>query len=70
MLKAALHDRHMFSFLPPRTPGRKTLDIVALDCEMVYTTGGMRIARVSVIDNMGKTVFDELVAMDEGVQIL
>ncbi|KZT12482.1 Rexo1 protein [Laetiporus sulphureus 93-53] len=46
------------------------LDVVALDCEMVYTTGGMRVARVSVVDATGKEVFDELVRMDDGVEVI
>ena len=46
------------------------LDVVALDCEMVYTTGGLRVARVSVVDAMGKEVFDELVKMDDGVEVM
>lgn len=46
------------------------LDVAALDCEMVYTTGGMRVARVSVIDGTGKEVFDELIKMDEGVEVV
>ncbi|VDB90083.1 unnamed protein product [Peniophora sp. CBMAI 1063] len=53
------------------TPGRSTaLDIAALDCEMVYTTGGMRIARVSVVDATGREVLDELIAMDRGVTVV
>ena len=44
------------------------LDIAALDCEMIYSTGGFRIARVSVVDASGKEVFDELVKMDDGVE--
>ena len=47
-----------------------TLDVAALDCEMVYTTGGFRIARVSVIDAGGKEVFDEFVKMDDGVEVV
>ena len=46
------------------------LDVVALDCEMVYTTGGLRVARVSVVDATGKEVFDELVKMDDGVEVM
>lgn len=46
------------------------LDVVCLDCEMVYTTGGSRVARVSVIDGSGKEVYDELVKMDEGVEVM
>ncbi|KAK7489485.1 hypothetical protein BaRGS_00019284 [Batillaria attramentaria] len=33
----------------------------ALDCEMVYTLGGIELARVTVIDMEGKTVFESLV---------
>lgn len=37
---------------------------------MVYSTGGMRVARVSVVDAIGKEVFDELVCMDDGVEVM
>jgi RNA exonuclease 1 len=46
------------------------LDVVSIDCEMVYTTGGMRVARVSVVDGSGKQIFDELVRMDDGVEVM
>jgi RNA exonuclease 1 len=46
------------------------LDIAALDCEMVYTTGGFRIARVSVVDASGECVFDEFIKMDDGVKVV
>ena len=45
-------------------------DIVALDCEMVYSTGGMRVARVSVVDGAGKEIFDEIIRMDDGVEVM
>ncbi|KAI6035160.1 ribonuclease H-like protein [Pisolithus orientalis] len=74
-----LHTRHAFS--PVRPPKSSdggasveicdtALDVVALDCEMIYTTGGMRVARVSVVDGTGKEVFDELIRMDDGVDII
>jgi len=44
------------------------LDIAALDCEMIYSTGGFRVARVSVVDASGKEVLDELIKMDDGVE--
>lgn len=50
--------------------GDTALDVVALDCEMVYTTGGLRVARVSVVDAAGKEVFDEFVKMDDGVEVM
>ncbi len=37
---------------------------------MIYTTGGMRVARVSVVDAAGKEVLDEIVRMDEGVEVM
>jgi RNA exonuclease 1 len=46
------------------------LEVAALDCEMVYTTGGFRIARVSVVDASGKEVFDELIKMDDSVEVV
>ncbi|KAI0960284.1 hypothetical protein AcW1_004836 [Taiwanofungus camphoratus] len=77
-----LHLRHAFSFTRPpssqqsndnsesATASETALDVVALDCEMIYTTGGMRVARVSVVDATGKEVFDELVRMDDGVEVI
>ncbi len=68
-----LHIRHAFS---PTRPANldggvgTTLDVVALDCEMVYTTGGVSVARVSDVDGSGNKVFDELVKMDEGVEVM
>lgn len=65
----ALHLRHAFSPTLPSDKGT-VLDVVAMDCEMVYTTGGFRCARVSVIDSTGVEVFDELVRMDPGVDVV
>lgn len=67
----ALHARHAFSFLPAvdHTSPPK-LDVAAIDCEMIYTTGGLRVARVSVIDGCGKEVLDQLIRMDDGVQVM
>ena len=66
-----LHARHAFSFLPAvdHTSPPK-LDVAAIDCEMIYTTGGSRVARISVIDGSGKEVLDQLVRMDDGVQVM
>ncbi|KAF5344070.1 hypothetical protein D9758_008862 [Tetrapyrgos nigripes] len=65
-----LHARHPFSYLASSSAFRSALDMVALDCEMIYTTGGMRVARVSLVDHLGKSVFDEFVRMDDGVEVL
>lgn len=66
-----LHARHAFSFLPAvdHTSSPK-LDVAALDCEMIYTTGGLRVARVSVVDGSGKEVLDLVIRMDDGVQVM
>lgn len=70
-----LHTRHAFS--PSRPPQSfdvsvidTALDVVALDCEMIYTTGGMRVARISVVDGTGTEIFDELIRMDDGVDVI
>jgi RNA exonuclease 1 len=52
------------------TSNNTALDVAAIDCEMVYTTGGMRCARVSVVDGSGTQIFDELVRVDDGVEIM
>ena len=65
-----LHSRHPFSFLAPESSSTSVLDVVALDCEMIYTTGGFRVARVSIVDGSGKEVFDQLVRMDDGVHVM
>ncbi|KZT50653.1 hypothetical protein CALCODRAFT_422460, partial [Calocera cornea HHB12733] len=66
-----LHARHSFSPTAPYTgPEGKILDVVALDCEMIYTTQGMSCARITVVDGRGDEVLDELVRLDEGVKAL
>ena len=58
-------------FWHPRVPSQALpYDVVALDCEMIYTTGGFRVARVSIIDGSGREVFDQLVRMDDGVHVM
>lgn len=63
-----LHARHPFSETSSATSS--ALDVAALDCEMIYTTGGFRIARVSVVDASGECVFDEFIKMDDGVKVV
>jgi hypothetical protein len=38
--------------------------------QLFYRSGGMRVARVSVVDGSGKEIFDSLVRMDDGVEIV
>jgi len=46
------------------------LDVVAMDCEMIYTTAGMRLAHVSVVDGGGCTLLDEPVRMEDDIKII
>ncbi|XP_071438999.1 RNA exonuclease 1 homolog isoform X2 [Hetaerina americana] len=48
---------------PNATPGK----IFALDCEMCYTTGGLELARVTIINYKGECVYDSLVKPEKTV---
>ena len=41
-----------------RNPSQK-LEVVALDCELVYSTSGMALARLTVVGHDGAVVLDE-----------
>jgi len=56
-----LQDDIPFTRLPEADPSnKKLLKVVALDCEMSYTTGGLELTRITVVDWKGNTVLDEL----------
>ncbi|ORX34146.1 hypothetical protein BD324DRAFT_664472 [Kockovaella imperatae] len=40
---------------------KKVADVVGMDCEMIYTTGGSSLARVTVVDQSGVILLDEKV---------
>lgn len=44
-------------------------DVFALDCEMCYTTAGLELTRVTVVNFERKTVYDALVRPDNKVPI-
>jgi RNA exonuclease 1 len=64
-----LHVRHGFTHTS-LAENDSALEIATLDCEGIYTTQGMSIARVSVCDGEGKLVFDELIRPDPGVEVM
>lgn len=41
--------------------GEALLEVAALDCELSFTAAGMSLTRLSVVDEEGKLVLDELV---------
>ncbi|CAH8874089.1 unnamed protein product [Trichobilharzia szidati] len=42
-------------------------NVYALDCEMVYTTGGCELARITIVNSKLQTVLDEIVCPDNPV---
>ncbi|XP_076462971.1 uncharacterized protein LOC143295266 [Babylonia areolata] len=63
-----VHDRNKkdnlcgFMRTMPGSPRRDgNYGIYALDCEMVYTVGGLELARVTVVNMTGESVFESLV---------
>ncbi|GAA6021902.1 hypothetical protein JCM11491_004786 [Sporobolomyces phaffii] len=50
------------SIARPSPDDREVQDLVALDCELLYTTAGMSLARVTVVDAAGELVYDAHVA--------
>lgn len=44
--------------------GRRRLNLVGCDCEMIYTTAGMSLARVTLVDERCEVVFDEHVRVE------
>ncbi|CAI9739765.1 RNA exonuclease 1 homolog [Octopus vulgaris] len=48
--------------MPPEGPG-----VFAMDCEMLYTTAGMEVARVTVVDSECNVVYETLVKPDHEI---
>lgn len=73
----SLHSREQFIRLPP-LGGQTTIPLVALDCELVYTTAGMSIARLTIIipkttSDGGlkfESLLDEFVRLPKSVKII
>ncbi|KAI8979760.1 ribonuclease H-like domain-containing protein [Mycotypha africana] len=56
-----LHYKIPFVQAPSRIDSDQRQDIVALDCEMGYTTGGLELIRLTMVDIHGQVLLDELV---------
>lgn len=41
--------------------GSRPLSIAALDCELIRTTAGMALARLTIVDEAGTKIFDEFI---------
>lgn len=48
----------------------EVLPVAALDCEMSYTTAGMSVTRVTLVDETGDVLFDEMIRCPEGVSMI
>ncbi|KAL9542245.1 hypothetical protein MBANPS3_008704 [Mucor bainieri] len=58
---AVLHQKIPYVRAPPSISTRKRQRLVALDCEMGYTTAGMELIRLTAVDEDMKVLVDELV---------
>lgn len=50
--------------------GDEVLGVAALDCEMSYTTAGMSVTRITLVDETGDVIFDELIRCPDGVAVV
>ncbi|GAA5891701.1 hypothetical protein JCM6882_006172 [Rhodosporidiobolus microsporus] len=73
----ALHSRVPFlssstlrSSLPDSASLPPAVDVAALDCELVYTTSGMSLARVTVLSASGSVLLDEHVRPPSGSSVV
>ncbi|WFD30765.1 RNA exonuclease 3 [Malassezia sp. CBS 17886] len=68
----ALHAREAFVTLADVADAADgaALDVAALDCEMSYTTAGVVVTRITLVDEAGDVVFDELIRCADGVSVL
>ncbi|KAI8997946.1 hypothetical protein BC832DRAFT_566943 [Gaertneriomyces semiglobifer] len=56
-----LDRRIPFTFLPDPADSPGAEKVVAIDCEMSYTTAGMELTRLTVLNYLGTPIIDELV---------
>ncbi|KAG0290058.1 hypothetical protein BGZ98_003610 [Dissophora globulifera] len=53
----------------PKTTGTPPIarKLIAMDCEMVRTTAGSEVTRISLVDEEGRVLYDELVVPDNAI---
>ncbi|SHO77027.1 Similar to S.cerevisiae protein REX3 (RNA exonuclease) [Malassezia sympodialis ATCC 42132] len=68
----SLHRRAGYRTLKQLNPDSvaATLQVAALDCEMSYTTAGLSVTRITLVDESGDVVFDELIRCANGVSVV
>lgn len=69
----ALHKRSAYvtwSDIPGHANAQEVLPVAALDCEMSYTTAGISVTRITLVDETGDVVFDELIRCPDGVSMI
>ena len=59
--EAFVTTRELLDSIEDQSSSSSALDIVALDCELSYTTAGLTLTRLTLIDEEGEMILDELV---------
>ncbi|SNX85300.1 related to exonuclease GOR [Melanopsichium pennsylvanicum] len=59
--EAFITTKQLIDLTAERQSSNTELDIVALDCELSYTTAGLTLTRITLIDEEGEMILDELV---------
>ena len=75
MNKAHVHEQNKYEDLTgyarmreaKTTPPDGNYGVYALDCEMIYTTRGMEIGRVTVVDMKGEAALEQLIRPENDV---
>lgn len=59
--EAFITTRELTKSVEGKQSSKNALDIVALDCELSYTTAGLTLTRLTLIDEEGEMILDEIV---------
>lgn len=66
---STLHARQPFMLTKDFTTSKSPLGIAAVDCELIYTTAGMSLARLTICSGDKKVMLDEHVRPDPAVPL-